>query len=127
VFDARFVLRKGATNMTRGSATPFLLSFADVVVDFWFRRFAWGPLPSPDETAAYLAPRTDQQGWGDHWLDYGQWRDRSKANSGLIEFCRQCETVELWFDHTPNHQLRLIGLLDYFRSYPDIVTRLGAS
>jgi hypothetical protein len=109
-----------------GSSSPFLSSFADVVVDFWFRRFAWGPLPSPHELAAYLAPRTDQQGWGDHWLDYGQWHDRTKANKdlGLIEFCRQCETVELWFDHTPNHQLRLIWLLDYFRSYPDIVARL---
>jgi hypothetical protein len=42
----------------------------------------------------------------------------------LVEFCRQCETVELWFDLRPNDQLLLVWLLDHFRSYPDIVDRL---
>jgi hypothetical protein len=31
---------------------------ADVVIPFTFR-FVWGPLPSPDELAAYLAVRSD--------------------------------------------------------------------
>jgi hypothetical protein len=42
----------------------------------------------------------------------------------LAEFCEQYETVELWFDIDPNAQLQLIWLLDYFRSYPEIVARL---
>jgi hypothetical protein len=42
----------------------------------------------------------------------------------LVEFCRQCETVELWFDPGPNDQLQLIWLLDYFRSHPEIAARL---
>jgi hypothetical protein len=31
--------------------------FADLAVDFFFR-FGWGELPSPDELATYLGPRT---------------------------------------------------------------------
>jgi hypothetical protein len=42
---------------------------ADVVVPFTFR-FVWGPLPSPDELATYLAARSDQHGPGSHWSDY---------------------------------------------------------
>jgi hypothetical protein len=108
------------------SPSPALMQLADAVVDFSFRRFVWGPLPSPDELVAYLAPRSDQHGPADHWLDFGQWRDRSKARKdlGLIEFCRQCETVELWFDLRPNSQLHLVWLLDHFRSHPDIAARL---
>ena len=30
---------------------------ADLALNFFFR-FVWGPLPSPDELAAYLGPRT---------------------------------------------------------------------
>ncbi len=42
----------------------------------------------------------------------------------MVEFCRHCEAVELWFDPNPNDQLQLVWLLDYFRSYPEIVARL---
>jgi hypothetical protein len=42
----------------------------------------------------------------------------------LAEFCQQYETVELWFDSDPNTQLRLVWLLDYFRSYPEAAARL---
>jgi hypothetical protein len=42
----------------------------------------------------------------------------------LVDLCRQCETVELWFDLRANDQLLLIWLLDHFRSHPDIVARL---
>ena len=41
-----------------------------------------------------------------------------------MEFCRQFETVELWFDITPNDQLLLVWLLDHFHYHPDIVARL---
>ncbi|QHO79120.1 hypothetical protein ACH79_27595 [Bradyrhizobium sp. CCBAU 051011] len=42
----------------------------------------------------------------------------------MAEFCEQYEAVELWFDVRPSAQLKLIWLLDYFRSYPEIVGRL---
>lgn len=64
---------------------------------------------------------------GSHWLDFARqstvkqigWKDL-----GLIEVCQRCETVELWFDPDPNHQLQLIWLLDYFHPHPEIVARL---
>jgi hypothetical protein len=99
---------------------------ADVVVPFTFR-FVWGPLPSPDELATYLAARSDQHGPGSHWSDcVGRWpqADRDRKDLGLIEFCRDCETIELWFDPAPNDQLLLIWLLDHFRSHPEIAVKL---
>jgi len=98
---------------------------ADVVIPFTFR-FVWGPMPSPDELAAYLAARPDQRAPRDHWSIFGRWRDGSRAfdDLGFVEFCRQCETVELWFDLGTNDQLLLVWLLDHFRSHPDIVARL---
>ena len=42
----------------------------------------------------------------------------------MAEFCEQYEIVELWFDVRPKAQLKLIWLLDYFRSHPEIVGRL---
>jgi hypothetical protein len=106
-------------------ATLIREDFADAVVFFAFR-FVWGPLPSPDELAAYLAARSDRRAPRDHWSIFGQWRDDSRdfKDLGLVEFCRQCETVELWFDIGTNDQLLLVWLLDHFRSHPDIVARL---
>jgi hypothetical protein len=78
------------------------------------------------ELAAMLAPRTTQ-GPGSHWLDYASTAARQKIGGrdlGLIEPCGRCETVELWFDPSPNHQSQLIWLLDYFRSHPQMVARL---
>jgi hypothetical protein len=99
---------------------------ADVVVFFPFR-FVWGPLPSPDELATYLAARSDQHTAGTHWATFsGRWPDDAAARKhlGLVEFCRHCETVELWFDPNPNDQLLLVWLIDTFRSYPEILERL---
>jgi hypothetical protein len=106
-------------------ASLFRSDLADVVIPFTFR-FVWGPLSSPDELATYLAARSDKHGPGTHWSDYGdRWPPATKARKdlGLVEFCRRCETVELWFDPAPNDQLQLVWLLDYFRSYPKIVGR----
>jgi hypothetical protein len=101
--------------------------FADLAVDFFFR-FGWGPLPSPDELATYLGPRTPDLAPGRHWSDFAsQWsrsKNRSHRDLSLAEFCQQYETVELWFDTEPNAQLRLVWLLDYFRSYPETVAKL---
>ena len=99
---------------------------ADLAIPFSFR-FVWGPLPSPDELATYVATRSTKHGPGTHWSDYaGRWRQANKGRKdlGLVEFCQPCETVELWFDPGPNAQLQLIWLLDYFRSHPEIVARL---
>jgi hypothetical protein len=101
--------------------------FADLAVDFFFR-FGWGALPSLDELATYLGPGTPDIKPGDHWSDFASRWSQSKNGSGrdlsLAEFCQQYETVELWFDTQPNAQLKLVWLLDYFRSYPETVARL---
>jgi hypothetical protein len=125
-------LRIAVMNMTRLILTSLSGSnlensgLADVVIYFTFR-FVWGPLPSPDELATYVAARSDNHGPGTHWSDYaGRWPAATKARKdfGFLEFCRHCETVELWFDPGPNDQLQLVWLLDYFRSHPEIVARL---
>jgi hypothetical protein len=99
---------------------------ADAVVCFIFR-FVWGPLPSPEELATYLAEFSDSHGPGTHWSTYAyRWpRDDSASRAlGLVELCRSCEVVELWFDPSPNDQLQLVWLLDYLHFHPDIVPRL---
>jgi hypothetical protein len=97
---------------------------ADAVIPFTFR-FAWGQLPSADKLARYLGKGTGKHAKGNHWSDFVRWpRDVGPAPMGLVEFCRNFETVELWFDPTPNDQLLLIWLLDHLRSHPDILPRL---
>jgi hypothetical protein len=101
--------------------------FADLAVEFFFR-FGWGELPSPDELATYLGPRTADVTRGCHWSDFASRSNRSKNRSrldlSLAEFCQHYETVELWFDVQPNAQLKLVWLLDYFRSYPETIAKL---
>ena len=102
---------------------------ADNVLNMGFFRFTWGPQPSPDQIASYLGPRSpDHQHEGAHWSGWcGYWKHSKNAkyrDLGLAEFCRQYETVELWFDMRPETQLQLVWLLDYFSSYPETVARL---
>jgi hypothetical protein len=101
--------------------------FADLAVNFFFR-FGWGPLPSPAELATYLGPGTPDVKHGHHWSDFATGWNKSKNSDredlSLAEFCQQYETVELWFDVQPNAQLKLVWLLDYFRSYPETIARL---
>ena len=99
---------------------------ADLVIPFSFR-LVGGPLPS-DEIATYVATRSDKHGPGAHWSDYTGRRPlagKACKDFGLLEFCRHCETVELWFDPDPNDQLLLVWLLDYLHPYPEIVARLS--
>ena len=100
---------------------------ADLVI-FFPARFVWGPLPSSEELANYLGARSDDPRPGDHWSVFvGRWPsaiNKAGRDIGLIEFCLQFETVELWFEPAPNDQLQLIWLLDYFRSHPEVVARL---
>jgi hypothetical protein len=77
-----------------------------------FFRFVWGPLPSPDEIATYLGARSDQHAASAHWSDFAYRWPRGAAGKEieLVELCRLCEVVELWFDPSPNDQLQLVWL-----------------
>jgi hypothetical protein len=113
-----------------GWLTPDFIKndFADLLLDLAFFDFVWGPQPSSDELAAHLGPRLASHDEGTHWSDWGvhrkQSENRKHPDASLAEFCEQYETVELWFDVRPSAQLKLIWLLDYFRSYPEILGRL---
>jgi hypothetical protein len=102
---------------------------ADLAVFVYFK-FAWGPLPSTDELAAYFDPLPPDDGArsDSHWSDFAsRWKQSENRDYGflaLAEFCQLYETVELWFDTRPQNQLELIWLLDYFRSHPEVVPRL---
>jgi hypothetical protein len=123
------------TNMTRlilttsasGAGCLQRAGAADIVIPFDFQ-FAWGRLPSAAELASLLAPRStkhepDVPNWLDQ-LDRG--RDQIRRQGlGLLELCRQCETVELWIDPDPNAQLMLLQLLDYFRADGKVISRLA--
>lgn len=104
----------------------FRTDLGDLVV-YFPARFVWGPLPSAEKLASYLGARSPDHRPGDHWLTYvGRWPAALKASKdlGLLEFCLQFETVELWFDPAPNNQLQLIWLLDYLRPHPQVVSRM---
>ncbi len=102
------------------------LDFAEVVITFTFR-FVSGPLPSPDELAAYVGARSKSHVRGTHWSDFtDRWHQAAsrRRNLALAEFCRPYDTVELWFDPSPNDQLQLVWLLDCLSSHPEIAARL---
>jgi hypothetical protein len=99
---------------------------ADLVIPVTFR-FVWGPLPSADELASYVAPRSAAHGPGSHWSDFvGRWRKSHEGRKalGLIDFCQPYKIIELWFDPSPIDQLLLIWLLDYFGSHPETAAKL---
>ena len=117
---------KGLILTSQSGTELYRTELADAVVCFTFR-FVWGPLPSVEELASYLAEFSDSHGPGTHWSTYAyRWpRDGSASKAlGLVELCRRCEVVELWFDPSPNDQLQLVWLLDYLHFHPDIVPRL---
>jgi hypothetical protein len=96
---------------------------ADLVIPIE-RRLVWGPPPPDAELAAFLAPRTTQKP-GSHWLDYaGPTAPTLGKNSGLLDVCGRCETIELWIEPEPNDQLVLIWLLDYFHAHAPLATKL---
>ena len=115
--------------LTGWSSPDFLKDdLADLVLDLAFYDFVWGPQPPSDELASHLGPRTASHdpNRATHWSDWGTHRrpERNHRDGSLAEFCRQYETVELWFDVRPRAQLKLIWLLDYFRSHPELAGRL---
>ena len=87
-------------------------------------RLVWGPIPSQDELAAFVAVRSTQKP-GSHWLDHmssGEMDEFGGRDFGLLELCQRCETIGLWFETQPNAQLVLIWLLDYLHSHADTAT-----
>ena len=113
--------------LTSVSGFQFTVSdFAEVTIPFPLR-FVWGQLPPPSELASYLGRGTGRHGRGSQWSDYVDWTirgGRTRSKLALIEFCRDFEAVELWFDFSPNDQLLLIWLLDHFCSDPEIRAKL---
>ena len=102
--------------------------FADVVLDFAFFRFVWGPPPSSDELAHFLGPFTTNHDNGRHWSAWGgpweTYKNWERPDLSLADFCQQFEAIELWFDLRPEAQMKQVWLLDYFRAYPKIIAKL---
>jgi hypothetical protein len=96
---------------------------AEATIPFAFN-FAWGELPSPKKLAYYLAARSGRHVRGEHWSDYAGKRRRDCKDPSLIEYCEAYDAIELWFDPGPTDQLLLVWLLDFFRSYPETVSKL---
>jgi hypothetical protein len=104
---------------------------ADLALSLRLFRFSWGPQPSQDELADHLGARTSSHdGLGaKHWSDWSVGSSKGSENRryrdlSLADFCQHYETVELWFDMHPEAQLKLVWLLDYFSSYPEVISRL---
>jgi hypothetical protein len=109
-----------------GAGCLMQTGIADIVIPFDFQ-FVWGRLPSAADLATVLSPRSASHDPAQpHWLDNVGRRNEElgRKGLGLIELCRQCETVELWIDPEPNAQLVLIQVLDHFRSHGKIASTL---
>jgi hypothetical protein len=80
----------------------------------------WGQIPSDAQLTSMLGPRSAQGQASSSWLDVIN-RGRREAieakGVGLIDFCAECDKVELWVDPEPNAQLMLIWLLSCFRGH----------
>lgn len=114
--------------LTSWLALDFLKpEIADLAVNFNFH-FVWGPLPSADDLAVYLGPRSYDEAADCNWSTFaarwGHSENKRFRDHGMIEFCQHYEAVELWFDTNPEAQLQLVWLLDYFRSCPAIAAKL---
>jgi hypothetical protein len=99
---------------------------ADCVIGFGLR-FVWGKLWSPAKLETFLSSRsTPDDDPEAYWLAplSGQATEDARGRGlGLVEFCGQFETVELWIDPEPNAQLMLVWLLDFLRPYKHVVSR----
>lgn len=114
----RVILTSSAgSGLTRSGLAEIVIPFTIRLVD--------GPLPL-GELAVYVSARSATTKPGGHWSDYvGRWPQplKERRHLSLVEFCQPYDVIELWFDREPNDQLQLIWLLDYLRSYPEIITK----
>jgi hypothetical protein len=110
-----------------GAGALKVAGLADCVIAFGLC-FVWGQLWSPVRLRTLLssrqAPDDDPKAY---WLAplSGKAIDDARARGlGLVEFCEQFETVELWIDPEPNAQLVLVWLLDFLRPHKHVTSRL---
>lgn len=92
-------------------------------------RFVRGQLPSEEELAMGLEPRSAKHSRrGDHWLD-GVERDWlmgfGSLDIGFFRLCEKFDSIEVWADPWANDQLVLVWLLDLLRPYKEITTKLS--
>jgi len=114
------------TTSDSGGGALKAAGIADIVIPFEVR-LVWGPPPSDAELAHLLAAPSAERRPVSQWLDCLSQRHREEIEPkgvGLIEFCAQCGSAELWIDPVPNAQLTLIWLLDRFRSHREAASKL---
>jgi hypothetical protein len=127
---------RGETAMTRlilttsdsGGGNLKVSGLADFVLPVE-PELVWGSLPTDAQLAKMLgarsAPPTREPSL---WLDRVKPSRREAIEAkgiGLIEFCAECDRVELWVDPEPNAQLILIWLLSCFRGHEAAVSTLS--
>ena len=101
---------------------------ADMVVPLIFR-FVSGPLPTSHHLDEFLDGRLNpgipEVIWAD-LVSRSPQTGLAHKNVALVRFCEiyGVELIELWFDPSPNNQLRLIWILDYLRAEPYMAERL---
>src|SRR5262245_40748653 len=99
------VTRLALTSTDSAGGCLLRAGVADIVLPLGFR-FVWGELPSDDKLKAMLGP-----GSLDH-LPQHRLGEFHLKGMGPFDLCERCETIELWFDPSPNAQLILIQFLD---------------
>jgi hypothetical protein len=92
---------------------------ADAVLPFGNRFFLREALPSDVEIADSLEE--------DDWLGriYRKYARETDRRARMVGLCESFDAVDLWIDPDPNAQLILVWLLDYFRSYEAITSKLN--
>lgn len=108
------------TTSDSGGGCLKLSGLADMVIPFGLD-LVCGPPPSDAVLAELLSGSSKRRSTPlPRWADVVGRREREKIASkglGLLDFCAQWETVELWVDPVPNAQLMLVWLLSCFRGH----------
>lgn len=97
---------------------------ADHVVAFEYR-LVTGPVPPIAEPLTFF-PRRAELGDAEiaRWDQDGPGSRLKRCWLELMDACKKFERVEIWPNPDPNSQLQLVQLLDWLRSYSDIVQKL---
>jgi hypothetical protein len=115
------------TTSDSGAGNLKFSGLADMVLPI-MPELVWGPVPSDAQLAKMVGARSasgrrEQSTWLDVINRSG--REAMETNGlGLVEFCAECESVQLWVDPEPNAQLILIWLLSCFRGH-EAASKLG--
>ena len=108
------------TTSDSGGGSLKVSGLADIVIPFGLE-LVWGPPPSDAQLAQLLSARSTQRdAVFPNWIDVIRGKHREAVASkglGLIEFCEECDTVELWVDPVPNAQLIMVWLLSCFHGH----------